>query len=119
MKNAMPSIRQFQSLVSAINFISECVETTSAVILFNQTMASEIRKGNSSKEADYFIKYTFPQLQRQFEIMDFRIRYKNHSFPESENTFTVGGHDKELGHIHIDFLKHGDNWIIKEIWQCR
>ncbi len=119
MRNATSNVKQFNSLASAIDFISECVESNSAIALFNQTMSSENQKTGLLKETDYFIKYTFPQLQKQFQIMDFRIRYKNNSFPENENFFKVGGHNKELGHIHMDFLKFEDNWIIKEIWQCR
>ena len=119
MSDVTSNIKQFHSLESAIDFISECVESNSAIALFNQTMSSENQKADLLKETDHFIKYTFPQLQRQFQIMDFRIRYKNNSFPENEKFFEVGGHDKELGHIHIDFLKLEDSWIIKEIWQCR
>ncbi|MCA6624241.1 MAG: hypothetical protein IM542_17060 [Pseudanabaena sp. M165S2SP1A06QC] len=119
MSESNSSVKQFHSLESAIAFISECVETDSTVELFNQTMSSESQEEKFFKEPDYFVKYTFPPLKKQFQVMDFRIRYKGHSFPENGKTFKLGGHDKELGHMHIDFLKRGDNWVIQKIWQCR
>ncbi len=40
-------------------------------------------------------------------------------FPKDASTFKLGGHDKELGHCHIDFVKDGVSWQITRIWQCR
>ena len=40
-------------------------------------------------------------------------------FPKDATTFKLGGHMKELGCCHIDFLKKGDSWKIVSIWQCR
>jgi hypothetical protein len=119
MSDITSNIKQFLSLESAIEFISECVESNSAAALFNQTMSAESQEEKIFKEPDYFLKSTFPPLQQQFQIMDFRLRYKGRSFPENEKTFKLGGHDQELGHMHIDFLKHGDYWVIEKIWQCR
>ncbi len=113
------NVKQFHTLADAIAFISECVESDSALALFNQTLSAESQEESFSKGPDYFLKSTFPALQRQFQVMDFRIRYEGHSFPENVETFKLGGHDKELGHIHIDFLKRGENWVIEKIWQCR
>lgn len=112
-----PTIKQFNSLESAITFIAECVESNSAAALFDQTVSA---KGQQLfKEADYFVASTFPSLKKQFQALDFRTRYKGLSFPENETMFKLGGHNKELGHIHIDFLKISDNWVIEKIWQCR
>ena len=112
-------VKQFHTLADAIAFISECVESHSALALFNQTLSVESQEEKFFKEPDYFIKSTFPALQRQFQVMDFRIRYEGRSFPENMVTFKLRGHDKELGHMHIDFLKRGDDWVIEKIWQCR
>ena len=119
MSESNSAIKQFQSLESAIEFISECVEMDAAVALFNQTMYAESQEENFFKEPDYFVRSTFPPLKEQFQVMDFRIRYKGYSFPENGETFKLGGHDRELGHMHIDFLKSGDYWVIEKIWQCR
>ena len=45
--------------------------------------------------------------------------YAGKQFPESETQFKLGGHAKELGHIHVDFVRNDDGWAIEEIWQCR
>ena len=119
MSESSSAIKQFHSLESAIAFVSECVETDAAVALFNQTMSAKSQEKKFFKEPDYFVEATFPLLKKQFQVMDFRIRYKGHSFPENGKTFKLGGHDKELGHMHIDFLKIGDDWVIDKIWQCR
>ena len=113
------TIKQFHSLAAAIAFISECVESNSALALFNQSVLIERQSEQFVEHPDHFIEFTFPELQRQFQIMDFRIRYKDSSFPDNTEIFKLGGHDKELGHTHIDFLRRGDDWVIDKIWQCR
>ncbi len=45
--------------------------------------------------------------------------YANRSFPTRGMTFKLGGHDKELGHIHIDFTKKDGAWRLKTIFGCR
>jgi hypothetical protein len=119
MSESTSTIKQFHSLESAIVFISECVESDSAVILFNSTVSSKSQEKQFFNEPDYFVEATFPPLKKQFQVMDFRIRYKGYSFPEDGKSLKLGGHDKELGHMHIDFLKIGDDWVIDKIWQCR
>lgn len=119
MSETTSTIKQFHSLAAAIDFISECVESNSALTLFNQTGSVERQAQKYAEQPDHFIEFTFPALQRQFQTMDFRLRYKSHSFPENMESFKLGGCGKELGHIHMDFLKRGNDWVIDEIWQCR
>ncbi len=45
--------------------------------------------------------------------------YKDRHFPSSGDTFKLGGHASELGHIHIDFDREGESWRLKDIWNCR
>jgi hypothetical protein len=45
--------------------------------------------------------------------------FEGREFSEDATTFKLGGHDKELGHCHIDFVKNGGLWLIVKIWQCR
>jgi hypothetical protein len=112
-------LRRFHSLADAIAFISECIEANAAVTLFDATLAAENPDNPRLGESDAFVRFIFPAVQRQFQIMDFRARYAGRSFPEQEENFKLGGHDKELGYIHLDFLKRGDQWIIEKIWECR
>jgi len=45
--------------------------------------------------------------------------YADRTFPANAERFKLGGHAKELGHIHIDFSKTGGAWRIESIWMCR
>ena len=45
--------------------------------------------------------------------------FEGREFPKDATTFKLGGHQKELGHCHIDFVKDGESWQITRIWQCR
>ncbi len=45
--------------------------------------------------------------------------FEGREFPKNTATFKLGGHQMELGHCHIDFVKDGDSWQITRIWQCR
>lgn len=44
--------------------------------------------------------------------------FKDRSFPENANSLKLGGHAKELGHVHIDFIKIQSEWFLKDIWIC-
>jgi|GEM_PF-3544844 len=36
------------------------------------------------------------------------------------DSWTLGGHGQEFGHIHLDFVKQLDGkWYLKRIWECR
>ena len=45
--------------------------------------------------------------------------YAGWEFPVAAKSFKLGGHGKELGHIHIDFLKSRAGWEFERIWMCR
>jgi len=119
MDETITNIKRFHTLADAIAFISECLETNSARVLFDQTVFAEMQAEKYVEHPDHFIKFTFPVLLYEFQKMDFRTRYKDTLFPIEAERFKLGGHDKELGHIHIDFLKRGDAWVIEKIWCCR
>jgi hypothetical protein len=119
MSNESSHIRQFQSLAEAVNFIAECTASSSTIELFNQTVEAEKQVEQYVERHEHFARWTFPPLRRQYEIMDFRIRYKDWAFPADAEKFKLGGHDKELGHMHIDFIKRDKGWVIEDIWQCR
>jgi hypothetical protein len=45
--------------------------------------------------------------------------FEGREFPKDATNFKLGGHRKELGCCHIDFVKDGGSWQIARIWQCR
>jgi len=119
MSDAPSDIKCFQSLAEAVDFISDCTESDSAITLFNQTVEAERQTEKYIERPDHFAQWVFPQLRRQYQIMDFRDRYRGRSFPVNAQRLKLGGHDKELGHIHIDFIKRGEGWVIERICECR
>jgi hypothetical protein len=67
----------------------------------------------------YFSEWLFPKLTERHRELDFRTRYQDWTVPEDSRTFTLGGHDKELGHIHINFSKRANGWVLNEISACK
>ena len=45
--------------------------------------------------------------------------FKDRVFPADKNQMKLGGHNKELGHCHIDLVRVGGYWQLAKIWQCR
>jgi hypothetical protein len=48
-----------------------------------------------------------------------RTLYEGRTFPQHEDRFTLGGHGRELGYVHIDFLRSTSGWQLENIWMCR
>jgi hypothetical protein len=119
MSDTSSRIQEFQSLAEAVAFIAECTASNATLELFNQTIDAEKQAEKYIERPEFFAQWTFPALRKQYEIMDFRIRYQGWNFPTDIERFKLGGHDAELGHIHIDFIKRDKGWVIERIWQCR
>lgn len=48
----------------------------------------------------------------------FQNLYAQREFPKDAGEFKLGGHESELGNVHIDFVKQADGWRLKDIWVC-
>jgi hypothetical protein len=48
-----------------------------------------------------------------------RERYGHLEFPARGDTFKLGGHASELGHLHVDFVRVEGGWRLRDIWNCR
>ena len=59
------------------------------------------------------------ELARRHARLSLRWRYLLRRFPSGAQEFELGGHNKELGHVHVNFVRAGASWQIKEIWICR
>ena len=49
-------------------------------------------------------------------------KYAGRTFPvDGDTSFTLGGHESELGHINIVFekKKKSNEWVISQIFKCR
>jgi len=49
----------------------------------------------------------------------FRQLYAAREFPAAGGSFKLGGHMRELGHVHIDFVRVAGGWALDDIWKCR
>jgi hypothetical protein len=45
--------------------------------------------------------------------------FRGRIFPADKHQMKLGGHNKELGHYHIDLVRVGSYWQLARIWQCR
>jgi len=77
----------------------------------------------ASEVSEYMRGVVFKSLQEIHAEVGLRSFYLERSppmaFPPDAQTFKLGGHDEELGHIHIDFRKAGDRWQLEAVWMCR
>ena len=48
-----------------------------------------------------------------------RSLYTGRVFPAQDTCLKLGGHDRELGHVHIDFARSELGWRLIDIWICR
>ena len=63
---------------------------------------------------------TYEVLKQQWkEAGPFVKLYADKDFPKQGETFKLGGHEKELGHTHIDFTRTKEGWVLSGIYQCR
>jgi len=46
-------------------------------------------------------------------------RYRGRRFPWLRRRLELGGHAKELGHLHIDFARTSDGWVLDNVFMCR
>ena len=57
------------------------------------------------------------QLQAYYPLSD---KYAGQEFPSDADTFKLGGHRKELGHLHVDWQRQSNGeWSIENVWMCR
>jgi hypothetical protein len=113
LRAAEPEQTTFKTLAAATRLLDRAVETNNRKLLL-AIMPSSSTTVLSQQPA------VFEQLARERQRTgDLSKLYKDREFPAGKDTFKLGGHDKELGHIHIDFIRDGDSWKLKDIWQCR
>jgi hypothetical protein len=45
--------------------------------------------------------------------------FAGREFSNAYKHFKLGGHAKDLGHCHIDFVQQNGRWMLQRIWHCR
>lgn len=117
--SSVPAVSHFEDIDESIDFIAECIETNAAIALCAQFAYSLKPTTDQARYAMYFAQWVFPKLCECHQKLDLRTRYQDRKFPTKGGRYTLGGHAKELGHIHIDFVKSEQGWALDNIWECR
>jgi len=110
---AEPQPTTFKTLAAATDLLDRAIKTDDRKLLLGAIPSSSTTVFSQQPAV-------FEQLARERQRTgDLSKLYKDREFPAEEDTFKLGGHDKELGHIHIDFVRDGKTWKLRDIWQCR
>jgi hypothetical protein len=104
----------FNRLSEAVRFIADCLENDEYEKLYHNC----VEKGQFPDEYTFFC-FAMDKLKLIHEQTPLEILYAAEELPENSSKFKLGGHDSELDHIHIDFIKREGVWYIASIWQCR
>lgn len=100
-------MRQFSKLANAVRFLAWDIEAADYSAL-----------ADASRE-DLLADWVLDRLREQNSRTPLVTLYAGRKFPTTAKDFKLGGHDRELGHIHIDFVRSGTMWHIQKIWMCR
>ena len=103
---------QFKTLEEAVTFIAARLDGSDY-----ERLANAARGTRSDPASDDF--FTLRSLHEKHKETALQERYKGRTFPSAGSSFKLGGHAKELGHIHIDFHRNNGSWELENIWLCR
>jgi len=96
----------FKNLRTAVGFIAACLDKRD----YKTLSAACIHTPNA---------HILKQLGTVHKKQPLTKLYAEKTFPAKGAAFKLGGHAKELGHIHIDFTKKNGAWRLKTIFGCR
>jgi hypothetical protein len=102
-QNAKPS---FTDLSDAVAFIVRCIEDNSPGRFSEAFIESESIPRLRANIFDELVK-----INKRTPLT---ALYEGKQFPSNDSSFKLGGHDKELGHIHIFFVKTYGVWHLSE-----
>ena len=117
------STKSFNSFDEIVSFIAEALERQDL-----DAVADACRPETNDREPQQCSGVLSPRdyrlsalraLSRKLAGSQFRDLYRGVSFPIGARAFMIGGHDKELGHVHIHFERDDCGWQITRLFQCR
>ena len=101
-----PTGKTFKDLSAAVGFMATCLDKNDYKTL-------------SAACAEAPKEHILKQLGTVHRKQPLTKLYAKRSFPAKGEAFKLGGHAKELGHIHVDFTKQDGAWRLKTIFMCR
>ena len=100
-------MRTFSNLAEAVRFLAAAIEDGDHGAL-----------AEASREA-LPADWVLDRLRERNAATPLVALYAGREFPRDVRELKLGGHHKELGHIHIDFVRSGAGWEVQRIWMCR
>jgi hypothetical protein len=100
-------MRTFSTLAEAVSFLADALENRD-----DDALAGACHEPLPAE-------WIMDRLREQAAETPLVRLYAGRDFPSFGQTFKLGGHAKELGHIHIDFVRRDRGWEIQKIWMCR
>ncbi len=114
--------KSFNSFEEIVLFIADALERQDLDEVADSCLPepndgdSKFPSGQSPR--DYRLR-ALQALSRKLTGSQFREIYRGVAFPRDARFFVIGGHDKELGHVHIHFERDDSGWRITRLFQCR
>ena len=108
----------FTDLPVAIDFIARALEAGDYGTLADACVVKEPDVPGLPRRREYRLR-AIDLLARVHAEKPLRSLYAGRAFPPGESRFKLGGHARELGHLHVDFVRDGSCWHIENIWLCR
>lgn len=103
----------FAKLPEALQFLATALEKDDYAGMTAACVPSD--KGTSLSQQ----RAAFEALQTAHKAKALGERYGKLEFPAKGDTFKLGGHGSEIGHLHVDFVRANGKWQLKDIYQCR
>jgi hypothetical protein len=105
-------------LSAAIDFIAHALDVGDHSVLADACVAREPDVPGLPTRRQYRLRAIelLASVHREKPLRPF---YAGRAFLLHESRFKLGGHGRELGHLHVDFLREGPGWRLEDIWLCR
>jgi hypothetical protein len=107
----------FQTLSEAIDFICTQIEAGNPAAL--STAMAGLHRDDAYDFTWYFATLVFPALCARHRRGCLRALYAGRVFPDAALSYKLGGHDSELGNVHVDFVRRPEGWVLQRIWVCQ
>jgi hypothetical protein len=112
------------AIVSAFVTASPAFTTSEDAVRYLQ---SHLRAGNFDTLRAAFQapqdQATFVFLAKRLQTLDRKTPlatlYAGRAFPVEGTRFKLGGHGQPWDHLHVNFVKIDDRWVLQSLTQCR
>jgi hypothetical protein len=112
----------FYVLSEAVEFIADCLDNEDYDKLLGALTKQYMVPGAAPELREEILQSRLRAihlLKERHQQIRLDLLYEGKVFPSGATAYKLGGHGKELGHLHIDFRKVNGDWALEEIFVCR